>query len=213
MTVQKFIFNDFQENTLVISDAKKNCIILDPGCYYPNEREELITYILQNSLNPVALLNTHCHIDHILGNAWVLEQFNIPFYMHQKDITTLNAVSSYAATYGFVGFQDSPQPTHLVEHGDILNFGDMSFEVLFTPGHAPGHVVYYSEEHKMVVNGDVLFKGSFGRFDLPNGDFELLKKSIKEVMFNLPKETVVYCGHGPETIIGVEKETNMIWQY
>lgn len=213
MNIQKFIFNDFQENTLVISDDQKNCIIVDPGCYYPNEKEELLKFILQNNLKPIALLNTHCHIDHILGNAWVLEQFDVPFYMHEKDVTTLNAVSSYAATYGFVGFQDSPQPTHLVEHGDVLNFGDMSFVVLFTPGHAPGHVVYYCEEHKMVVNGDVLFKGSFGRFDLPNGDFEQLKKSIKEVMFTLPEETVVYCGHGPETTIGAEKDTNMIWQH
>ncbi len=213
MTIQKFIFNDFQENTLVISDAQKNCIIVDPGCYYPDEKDELLNYISQNELNPIALLNTHCHIDHILGNAWVLEQFDMPFYMHQKDLVTLNAVPSYAPTYGFVGFQASPQPTHLVEHDEVLKFGEMSFEVLFTPGHAPGHVVYYSAEHQIVVNGDVLFKGSFGRFDLPNGDLEQLKKSIKEIMFALPEETVVYCGHGPETTIGAEKNTNMIWQY
>jgi len=213
MTIQKFIFNDFQENTLVISDNQKICIIVDPGCYYPEERNELKQYIAQNNLTPIALLNTHCHIDHILGNAWVLQQYNIPFYMHEADLVTLNAVPNYVPMYGFVGFEASPQPTHLVNHGDFLEFGDLKFEVLFTPGHAPGHVVYFNAQHKVVINGDVLFKGSFGRFDLPNGDLPTLKKSITEIMFQLPEDTMVYCGHGPETTIGEEKMMNPIWQY
>lgn len=213
MHIQKFIFNDFQENTLVISDDNKNCVIVDPGCYYPEERFELEQYIEQNELKPLALLNTHCHIDHILGNAWVLNRYQIPFYMHEKDLVTLNAVPSYAPMYGFVGFEPSPQPTHLVNHGDLLQFGNMNFEVLFGPGHAPGHVAYYSKENSLVVNGDILFKGSFGRFDLPNGDLNTLKRTITEVMFNLPDDTVVYCGHGPETSIGSERFTNAIHQY
>lgn len=213
MHIQKFIFNDFQENTLVISDDKKNCVLVDPGCYYPEERFELEQYIEQNELKPLALLNTHCHIDHILGNAWVLNRYQIPFYMHEKDLVTLNAVPSYAPMYGFVGFEPSPQPTHLVNHGDLLQFGNMNFEVLFGPGHAPGHVAYYSKENSLVVNGDILFKGSFGRFDLPNGDLNTLKRTITEVMFNLPDDTVVYCGHGPETSIGSERFTNAIHQY
>ncbi len=168
MHIQKFIFNDFQENTLVVSDDMKNCVIIDPGCYYPEERYELENYIAQNELQPQALLNTHCHIDHILGNAWVLEKYKVPFYMHEADLVTLSAVPNYAPMYGFVGFQASPQPTHLVNHGDILRFGALDFEVLFGPGHAPGHVAYYSAAHRVVLNGDILFKGSFGRFDLPN---------------------------------------------
>jgi glyoxylase-like metal-dependent hydrolase (beta-lactamase superfamily II) len=115
--------------------------------------------------------------------------------------------------YGFVGFEPSPQPTHLVNHGDLLQFGNMTFEVLFGPGHAPGHVAYYSQENRLVINGDILFKGSFGRFDLPNGDLNTLKRTITEVMFMLPDDTVVYCGHGPETTIGAEKMTNPIHQY
>jgi glyoxylase-like metal-dependent hydrolase (beta-lactamase superfamily II) len=213
MHIQKFIFNDFQENTLVISDDNKNCVIVDPGCYYPEERFELEQYIQQNELKPLALLNTHCHIDHILGNAWVMQHYALPFYMHEKDLVTLNAVPSYAPMYGFVGFEPSPQPTHLVNHGDLLQFGNMTFEVLFGPGHAPGHVAYYSQENRLVINGDILFKGSFGRFDLPNGDLNTLKRTITEVMFKLPDDTVVYCGHGPETTIGAEKMTNPIHQY
>lgn len=213
MTIQKFIFNDFQENTLVLADENKDCIIVDPGCYYPEERDELRQYITQMGLTPVALLNTHCHIDHILGNAWVLKEYQVPFYMHEADLVTLNAVPSYAPMYGFVGFEASPQPTHLVNHGDVLEIGSMRFEVLFTPGHAPGHVVYYNADNHLVINGDVLFKGSFGRFDLPNGDLAALKKSITEIMFNLPDDTLVYCGHGPETTIGQEKLTNPIKDY
>lgn len=213
MHIQKFIFNDFQENTLVISDDNKNCVIVDPGCYYPEERFELEQYIEQNELKPLALLNTHCHIDHILGNAWVMQRYALPFYMHEKDLVTLNAVPSYAPMYGFVGFEPSPQPTHLVNHGDMLQFGNMNFEVLFGPGHAPGHVAYYAKENRLVINGDILFKGSFGRFDLPNGDLNTLKRTITEVMFKLPDDTVVYCGHGPETTIGAEKMTNPIHQY
>ncbi len=213
MHIQKFIFNDFQENTLVISDDEKNCVIVDPGCYYPEERFELEQYIAQNDLKPLALLNTHCHIDHILGNAWLLGQYNLPFYMHEKDLVTLNAVPSYAPMYGFVGFEPSPQPSHLVNHGDVLSFGKMTFQVLFGPGHAPGHVAFYSAENHVVINGDILFKGSFGRFDLPNGDLNALKKTITQVMFSLPDDTVVYCGHGPETTIGAEKRSNPIYQY
>lgn len=213
MRIQKFIFNDFQENTLVISDLDKNCIIVDPGCYYPEERHELEHYISQNELIPMALLNTHCHIDHILGNAWVIDKYNIPFYMHGKDLVTLNAVPTYAPMYGFTGFEASPQPTHLVEHGDVLRFGTLSFEVLFGPGHAPGHVAYYDKNHNVLINGDILFKGSFGRFDLPNGDLPTLKNTITQVLFNLPDDTLVYCGHGPETTIGAEKFSNPIHHY
>jgi glyoxylase-like metal-dependent hydrolase (beta-lactamase superfamily II) len=213
MRIQKFIFNEFQENTYVISDQDKNCVIVDPGCYYPEERNELENYISQNALKPVALLNTHCHIDHILGNAWVINKYKIPFYIHEKDLVTLNAVPSYAPIYGYPGFEASPQPTHLIEHGDVLRFGKLSFEVLFGPGHAPGHVAYYNDSQKVLINGDILFKGSFGRFDLPNGDLPTLKKTITEMLFNLPDDTLVYCGHGPETTIGMEKLSNPIQYY
>ena len=133
--------------------------------------------------------------------------------MHELDLVTLNAVPSDAPMYGFVGFEPSPQPSHLINHGDILQFGDIKFEVLFGPGHAPGHVAFFSKEHKVVISGDILFKGSFGRFDLPNGHLPTLKKTITEVMFGLPDETVVYCGHGPETTIGAERLTNPILHY
>lgn len=213
LTVESFTFNPFQENTYVVSDAKKNAVIIDPGCYGREESEELLSYIDKNELVVKALLNTHAHIDHVLGNHVVKASFDVPFYLHEKDIDTLNAVGNYAHLYGFQSYLLSPQPDHLLKGGEELIFGDIRFKVFFTPGHAPGHVVYYNEEYKFVINGDVLFQGSFGRVDLPGGDMDTLKRSIHEIMFQLPEETVVYTGHGPSTTIGQEKRSNYILNF
>lgn len=211
--VECFTFNPFQENSFVLSDENNNCVIIDPGCYSVDEKNELLDYISINQLKVCALLNTHAHIDHVLGNSFVLRNFPVDFYLNENDLPTLNSIKSYAHIYGFEGYELSPQPTKNLAHGDILKFGSIELEVFFTPGHAPGHVVFYNKENKFVINGDVLFNGSFGRVDLPGGDLDTLKKSIKEVMFNLPDETIVYCGHGPSTTIGKEKISNYILQF
>jgi hydroxyacylglutathione hydrolase len=211
--IKKFTFNAFQENTYVLSDPSGICVIIDPGCYDRSEEQILSSYIENNGLKPLALLNTHAHIDHILGNQFVREHYGIDHYLHEKDLQTLKAVESYAHVYGFTGYKPSPEPTHSLNHGDTLNFGSIKLEVLFTPGHCPGHVVFFQPEDQFVINGDVLFQGSFGRVDLPGGDLETLKDSIFNTMFKLPDETVVYCGHGPETTIGTEKRYNYIHQF
>ena len=208
--IEVFPFNPFQENSYIISDDKKNCVIIDPGCYDREEEEALLSYINDNGLTPLALLNTHAHIDHVLGNNFVLENFKIDYYMHSEDLVTLNSVPNYAHLYGFQGYKVSPQPSHILKGGEKLVFGDIELDVLFTPGHAPGHVVFYNAENKFVVNGDVLFRGSYGRVDLPGGSLEILKKTIAEIMFQLPDDTLVMCGHGPNTTIGVEKRSNHI---
>jgi hydroxyacylglutathione hydrolase len=213
LNITSFTFNEFQENTYLVSDDQQNCVIVDPGCYERSEQQELVNFISQHNLKPLALLNTHAHIDHVLGNAFVLRTFDIPFYIHEIDVTTLNAVGNYAHLYGFEGYEPSPEPNHLLKGGEQLKFGNIEFDVLFTPGHAPGHVVFYNAENKCVINGDVLFKGSFGRVDLPGGSMDVLKKTIHEIMFQLPEDTTVYCGHGPETTIGEEKRSNYILQY
>lgn len=212
LTFERFTFNPFQENTLIVHDGT-NCVIIDPGCYERQEQEELVNYIDENGLTPQALLLTHSHIDHVLGCAFVLEQYNIDFYAHELDLATLNNVSSYAHVYGFPGYIPPKEPNRILKGGDTLKFGEVEFEVLFTPGHAPGHVVYYNKDNATVINGDVLFAGSFGRVDLPGGDLETLKRSIFETMFKLPEDTRVFCGHGPETTIGKEKKTNYIHQF
>jgi glyoxylase-like metal-dependent hydrolase (beta-lactamase superfamily II) len=211
--VQQFTFNGFQENTYVLIDEENNCVIIDPGCYSRTEETELHNFIVNNQLKPLALLSTHAHIDHVLGNQFVLNKFNIPYYLHELDRTTLQSVSTYAHLYGFEGYKVSPEPTFILHGDETLVFGNIKLKVLYTPGHASGHVVYYNEENNFVINGDVLFNGSFGRIDLPGGDLKTLKHSIFEVMFQLPDETIVYCGHGPETTIGHEKRFNYIHNF
>ncbi len=211
--VHLFQFNPFQENTFVVYDQEKNCVIIDPGCYERHEEEVLFGFIEENKLKPIALLNTHAHIDHILGNAAVKSKNNIPFYIHQEDLSTLHSVESYAHVYGFEKYKTSPDPDNYLIHNSEISFGLMKFKIYHTQGHAPGHVVFYNQENKFVINGDVLFNGSFGRVDLPGGDLETLKKSIFEVMFHLPNDTIVHCGHGPETTIGKEKKDNYIHQF
>lgn len=213
LSIHSFQFNAFQENTFLVWDENKNCLIIDPGCYSSAEQLEFSNFIQENNLKPIALLNTHAHIDHILGNAFVLKKFNIDYYLHKEDLTTLNAVSTYAHLYGFDGYVPSPQPTHLFENNQKLSFGNIKFTVLHTPGHAPGHVVFHFEEDLFVINGDVLFQGSFGRVDLPGGNLETLKNSIFNILFKFPDETKVFCGHGPETTIGREKKFNYILQF
>ncbi len=208
--VHKLTFNPFQENTYILSDETNQAVIIDPGCYERHEQQYLIEYLEKNQLKPVKLLNTHCHIDHVLGNYFVSKQFNLDLEMHKDDLPTLHAIPNYAHVYGFEAYQISPEPVNYLKEGDQIQFGNSVLDVIFTPGHAPGHVVFYSAENKFVINGDVLFQGSFGRVDLPGGDFATLKKTILEKMFALPENTVVYTGHGPETTIGTEKKSNPI---
>lgn len=211
--VEQFTFNGFQENTYLLIDEDKNCVIIDPGCYNRSEELEFIEFITNQGLTPLALLNTHAHIDHVLGNNCILNHFQLPYYLHELDLVTLHSVSNYAHLYGFDGYKISPDPSDLLKGGEVLSFGKIDLEVLFTPGHAPGHVVFYNQANNFVINGDVLFNGSFGRVDLPGGDLETLKISIFQTMFQLPDETIVYCGHGPSTTIGREKRFNYIHNF
>ena len=211
--VSVFQFNAFQENTIVVSNDQGEAIIFDPGCYSKKEENELSDFIEENELSVLAILYTHAHIDHILGAAFVQKRYNVSSYLHKLDHITWNSVASYAHVYGFEGYQLETVPTHSLEDGQELQIGSFKIHVRHTPGHAPGHVVYYFEEDKFIVNGDVLFKGSFGRVDLPGGNLETLKSSIFNILFQYPDETIVYCGHGPETTIGQEKRTNYIHQF
>lgn len=213
LEVAQFTFNPFQENTYIISAENGDAVIIDPGCSNQEEEQELRSFIEEKQLNLLALLNTHAHIDHVLGNAFILENYNIPFYLHPLAIKTLEAVPNYAHVYGFPNYKVSPLPNYDLKDRETIQLGTIELKVFFTPGHAPGHVVFYHEKQGFVINGDVLFNGSFGRVDLPGGDLETLKTSILQVMFNLPEETVVYCGHGPETTIGKEKVSNYILNF
>ncbi|HYI79042.1 MAG TPA: MBL fold metallo-hydrolase [Chryseolinea sp.] len=207
ITIQSFVFNAFQENTYIISDDTKECAIVDPGCYEEHEKKELSDYILENQLSVKMLLNTHCHIDHILGNEFVKQKYGSKLYLHKTEVFVLNAQKILAAHYGFNLYQPAA-PDNYLNEGDSIEFGTQKFSVLFVPGHSPGHIAFYSEKEKVVLAGDVLFLNSVGRTDLPGGNHNTLIDSIHKKLFTLPDDVTVYPGHGNETTIGVEKRTN-----
>lgn len=207
MDVQYFTFNGFEENTYILYDETKECVIIDPGCIEPEEKEALIDFIAENELTVKYLLNTHCHVDHVLGNAFVKEKYKVPFIIHKADLPVLKAVKVYAPNYGFFQYQEA-EPDSFLNEGDVVSFGNQQLKVLFVPGHAPGHVAFYNEKEKVLVSGDVLFYNSIGRTDMPGGNFDTLIESIHQKLFTLPDDVTVYPGHGQETSIGFEKKTN-----
>ncbi len=207
LTVKSFTFNPFQENTYVLYDDTKECVIIDPGCYEKGEEQELHDFIKQHDLTVKLLLNTHCHIDHVLGNYFVKKTFHVDLCIHPMEHPVLKSVESYAPNYGFSKYSSTTPDIDLKE-GDRVSFGDQELDIIFAPGHSPGHVCFYSIPDKVLLGGDVLFKGSIGRTDLPGGDHDTLITSIREKLFMLPSDVTVYSGHGPETTIGAEKRTN-----
>jgi hydroxyacylglutathione hydrolase len=205
--VKKFTFNDFQENTYVLYVDSGDCLIIDAGCYSRSEQNELLDFLKLRNLRPLALLNTHCHIDHVLGNYFLKNKLQIPLRIPRHDEPTLRAVPLYAPMWGFPDYQAATADSY-IEDGEKISLGEEELEVLFTPGHAPGHIVFYHRAGNFCINGDVLFRGSVGRTDLPGGNSQVLLQSIHKKLFTLPDSTVVYCGHGSETTIGFEKLHN-----
>lgn len=207
LQLQRFVFNPLQENTYVLYDSTGECVIIDPGCYEADEKEDLIDFISTNNLTVKMLLNTHGHVDHVLGNAFVKKKYNVHLYLNKKDEPVLKAVKVYAPNYGFFQYQEA-EPDEFLEEGDVIKFGQQQLKILFVPGHSPGHVAFYAEDHKVIISGDVLFYNSIGRTDLPGGNFDTLIQSIHKKLFTLPDDVTVYPGHGQETTIGFEKKTN-----
>lgn len=205
--IVQFTFNAFQENTYLIINDKKQCWIVDPGMYDNSETKHFAGYIHENGLQPQAIINTHAHIDHILGIHAVKAAFDIPFYLHEKDLPVLKNAPVSAAIFGFT-IPAVPQPDQFLKEGTPLLLNDETLEIRFAPGHSPGSVVFYYPEGKWVIGGDVLFAESIGRTDLPGGNHDILIQSIRSQLFSLPDDTVVYPGHGPATTIGHEKQFN-----
>lgn len=207
LQIASMTFNAFQENTYVLYDESGACVIVDPGCYEPDEQQELKAFISGNNLQVKQLVNTHCHIDHVLGNEFVKQTYGVGLFIHRLDEPVLRSVSAYAPNYGFNQYQPAVVDGYLEEGGELV-VGKTKLSILFVPGHAPGHVAFYNLENKVLISGDVLFNNSIGRTDLPGGNFETLEKSIRQKLYSLPDDTTVYPGHGPKTSIGFEKRTN-----
>ncbi len=205
--VEHFTFNPFEENTYVLSNEKGDAVIIDPGCYFTEEERILKDFIESNKLKPVKLLNTHCHIDHVFGNQWVYKTYGLELYMHEGEKPVLEFAPSTGNFYG-LGFSNYNGPLHFLSEGDEVFLGGDMLKVLFTPGHSPASICFYCAAQNFVIGGDVLFYESIGRFDLPGGNEQTLYKSIREKLYVLPDETVVYPGHGDKTTIGHEKRYN-----
>lgn len=204
--IQKFTFNPFQENTWVLSTGGQ-AIVVDPGCSDTAEEHVLEGYLAENGLTPVRLVLTHAHIDHVLGCAWMHKRYGLLPEMHRADLPLLEAAPRQGQLYG-VPCAPSPLPERFITPGEVMELGATRFEVLFVPGHAPGHIALFDKAGGHVISGDVLFQRSVGRTDLPGGDVETLVKSIREVLFPLGDEVVVHSGHGPDTTIGEERRNN-----
>lgn len=206
--IKKFVFSPFQENTYVISDDDKNAIIIDPGCYDAEEKKNLKEFIERQNLTPIRLLNTHCHLDHVFGNAFVYKEWNLQPEYHRLETQVMQMAGRSADMYGIPGFEESPEPKRFLKEDEILEFGGEQFQLLFLPGHSPGHLGFYCAQLNMLISGDVIFRESIGRTDLPGGNQETLFQSIREKIYPLPDETQIFNGHGPETTVGHEKKSN-----
>jgi hydroxyacylglutathione hydrolase len=207
VSVQSFTFNPFDENTYVVFDETKEAVIIDPGCSNRVEEKELSQWIESEGLKVRYILLTHSHIDHILGAYFVKDKYKAPLCIYPKDETTLRSGKVVAAMYGIEQFTPVEHDQYLSE-SEPVSFGNTKLSVIFLPGHAPGHVGFYHKEQNLLIGGDVLFRSSIGRTDLPGGDFDTLIASIHQKLFTLPDEVVVYPGHGPSTTIGEEKVSN-----
>lgn len=206
-TIQSFTFNPYQENTYILHDESGECAVIDPGCSDRAEQDMLAGYIREHKLTPVLLLNTHCHVDHVLGNKFVFDLFGLKPCFHRLEEKLLHAAVYYAEAVG-VRYELSPQAERFLEQGETVSFGQSALKCLFTPGHSPGSLSFYSENEGFVIAGDALFNGSIGRTDLPGGDFDTLIASIKNELLTLDDGVKVYPGHGPATAIGVERMNN-----
>ena len=207
LKIKSFVFSPIEENTYLLYNEFSDCIIIDPGCYFPEEKDEIKAFITQSGLTPRMLLNTHCHLDHVFGNKYVAETYSLTLQLHKDEKLLLD----YAPTSGLMynmPFDNYVGEFIYLKQGDIVKLGDDELSVIEAPGHSPGHICFYCKKQNFIISGDVLFNRSVGRTDLPGGNHETLIKNIKEKLFVLPDETVVYSGHGETTTIGAEKKYN-----
>lgn len=211
MELAVFTFNDFQENTYVLYDDSNECMVIDPGMNNEIEQIQFQEFLIARGLTPTLLFNTHCHIDHVFGNQYIADKFNLPLVAHKGEQIVLDFVPKMADMYG-LHYLGSPDIEKFVDDGDYVSFGNQQLKVLLTPGHSPASVSLYHKESETLIAGDVLFQNSIGRTDLPGGDHETLLNSVRNKFFTLPDSTRVYPGHGPSTTIGHEKKMNPFFQ-
>lgn len=207
LQIQSFTFNPIQENTYLLYNEFNRCLIIDPGCYFDDEKETLAKFIADHKLKPDALINTHCHLDHVFGNKFIAETYTLTLQMHEKEKQVLEFAPASGLMYN-IPFDNYNGDFIYLKKGDKITLGDDELIVIEAPGHSPGSLCFYCAKQHFLIGGDVLFQRSIGRTDLPLGDHQTLLSSIRNNLFVLPAETVVYPGHGPTTTIGEEIKEN-----
>ena len=209
MKIKTFEFNPLGVNTYVLYDKTGECVVIDASCFFPDERELLLNFILDNNLVVKHLLNTHLHFDHVFGVNFMASQFGLKLQVHPDDVFLLDNLPQQLQMFGFNTNVDyAPEIGNYLKENDMVAFGEQKLKIIHVPGHSPGSIVFYNEKEKFAVVGDVLFNGSIGRTDLPGGNFDQLIEGIRTKLFTLPDDTEIYSGHGPKTTIGQEKKYN-----
>jgi glyoxylase-like metal-dependent hydrolase (beta-lactamase superfamily II) len=207
ITVQFFTFSPVTENTYILFNEDGQAIIFDPGCYFQEEKQKLQDYIEAKELEIIQLINTHCHLDHVFGNKWVSEKYGLELFIHPDEERVLAFAPESGKMWG-LPFENYDGQLHFLQQNDIVELGKDELKVLLAPGHSPGSICFYCEKQKFIIGGDVLFRESIGRTDLPGGNHQALLKNIREKLFVLPDDVTVYPGHGTPTTIGHEKKYN-----
>jgi len=207
LDVRIFHFNMIQVNTLVCYDETKSGIIVDPGMSSKEEQKMLLDFVMKENIDVKYIINTHPHIDHVLGNDFCVKEFHAPLVAHEAGLPIYKEAPAHAVNFGFP-ISDYPMPDIFINDGDELRFGNQVWKTLYTPGHADGSVCFYDEKNKFVIVGDVLFSGSIGRTDLPTGNFKILIQNINEKLLTLENDILVIPGHAETTTIEKEKLTN-----
>lgn len=207
MQLKSFVFSPFSVNTYLVYDENKECVIIDAACYIKKEEEMLVNFIEENALKPVRLINTHCHLDHVFGNKFVSQKYGLLPEAHESETANNDFAAQAAENYGLT-MAAPPKIAKLIDETQKLSFGESELEIRHAPGHTAGSLVFYNADANWVIAGDVLFKDSIGRTDLPGGNYDTLRKSVIEQLYSLPDQCRVFPGHGPATEIGYEKRNN-----
>ncbi len=203
LKIATLTFNPYGENTYVLFDQSRQCVVVDAGCLTEKECQTLDAFITKNDLIPILAVNTHGHIDHICGVEFVKRRWNIPFAIHRNEQPILDMVPCYAEAMGFP-IKTVPTPDVDLAETKTITLGDSELQILQVPGHTPGHIAIYAPAEELLLVGDLLFKGSIGRTDLPGGDYPTIMRSLIEEIVPLPGTTHVFSGHGPQTTISHE---------
>ncbi|MGI6222067.1 MAG: MBL fold metallo-hydrolase [Prevotella sp.] len=208
LKIERFVCNPIQENTYVMSDETKDCVIVDCGAFFPEERKAVVDYIRNNHLVPRHLIATHGHIDHNFGNNTIFDEFGLKVEVHADEESLMKSLPEQAESFCHITLDyEIPEVGKYLHANDVISFGSHKFTILETPGHSPGSVFYYCKEENLAFSGDTLFRGSVGRTDIMGGSMFLLIQSLRAIS-QLPDETQILPGHDEPTTMGEEQTSN-----